>query len=238
MKKWKIPVAILAVLIGLSFAKDGIIKFSIEQGVRAVTGLHVKIGSLRVGFLFRQVVEIRDLRVYNPPGYAERVMADIPLIYAEYDLKTAASSKIFIHDLELFLREFQVVRNKEGVSNVEGITLPKSGEKKDLAIGNLHLRIEKVSLRDYSQAPPLTREYNVNINENFQRIENLNALVRVVLLRAITSSAVKNFANYDVKELKHSVAKIVSGKIREGVNKALQRTTDRIKSFFGRKPPP
>ena len=63
MKKWKIPGIILAVVIGLALTKDAVIKFSVEQGVRTVTGLNVKIGSLRVGFLFKQVVEIRDLRV-------------------------------------------------------------------------------------------------------------------------------------------------------------------------------
>ena len=234
MKKSKILIILFVVIVVLSFTKDAIIKFSVEQAVHAAIGVRVTIGSLRVGFLSKQVVDIKDFKVLNPPGYADRVMVEIPQIYVEYDFKTVFSNKLFIHDLQLYLKEFQVVKNEKGVSNVEGIKLPESKEKKDIAIGNLHLKIAKVGFKDYSQNPPLVKEYDVNLDEQFQNIENLNALVRVVLVRAMTTSAVKNFVNFDTAELQHSVEGIVSKGVVSGVNNAIQKATDSLKSLFGK----
>lgn len=235
--KYKIILSIVVAVIILAFVKDAIIKFSVEKAVKLTTGLEVRIDSLRVGFLTKQVVDIKGLKVFNPGGYTDRIMVEIPRVYVDYNLKTALGKKIQIYDMELNLKEFVVVKNKDGKSNLEEIKLPKSESPKDLSVDNFHLKIAKVLFKDYSRSPATTQEFTLNIDEKFHNVDNLNALVRVVLTRSIADTAIKNFVNYDVNTLKDSVAGILADSERmvgSKVGQALEQAADKLKSLFGK----
>ena len=75
-----ILVGILVALVIVSFAKDMIIKVSVEKGVEVVTGLRLGIRSLSVGII-RTLVDIKDMRLYNPKGFKDPLMMDMKEIY-------------------------------------------------------------------------------------------------------------------------------------------------------------
>ena len=86
MKKLGIVViVILAVLLILVSAKNIIAKKAISAGVKNMTGLDLTIGSMNVG-LFKSVIDIKQLQLNNPKGFNDKVMVDMPEIYADYDL--------------------------------------------------------------------------------------------------------------------------------------------------------
>ena len=228
-------VIVLSLVVG--FMKDVIVKFSIQQAVKAATGLNVKIGSLQVGFLMRRSVAIKNLEVQNPKAFDDRVMADVPEIYVDYDLGSVFSEKMFLHELRLNLKEFSIVKNQKGELNINAIKIPKSESKKDIQIGDFHLKVAKIVFHDYSQNPAVVKEYNVNLDERFQNIDGVNALVRIVLFKAVTSSAAKNSINFDSEELKSSI----EGALAEGekviggaVGDALRGAGEKLKSIFGK----
>lgn len=96
MNKWvKILIIILAVLFVLSIAKDMIIKIAVEKGVELVTGLPLKMSSLKVGIV-NTMVGIKGLALSNPKSFKDRTMMDAPEIYVHYDLPAVIRGKIHV----------------------------------------------------------------------------------------------------------------------------------------------
>ncbi len=113
-------VGIIAILVVLSFVKNVIIKASVEAGVKAVTGLPLKMGSMNVG-IARTLVGIKSLKLYNPKGFQDKVMLSMPEIYVDYNLAPIFKGKIHLQEMRINLEEFLVVKNKDGKVNVDSL---------------------------------------------------------------------------------------------------------------------
>ena len=217
MKKWQIVIiAVLAVLLALSLLKDMLIKVSVEKGVEIVTGLKLDIRSLNVG-VFRSAVSIKGLRIFNPPQFKDRIMADIPEIYVDYDLPAILGGNIHLRDLRLDLKEFVVVKNAKGELNLnslkvvsakkEGVKPETKGERApDIRIDNFELKIGKAFYKDYSaRGGPSIREFDVNINERYTNITNPYAVVSIIVVKALANTAIAGLANIDINGLSGTI---------------------------------
>ena len=80
-----IPAIVLVVIIALFFGKNMIIKTSVTTGVKAMTGLKLSIRSMNVG-VFKSLIGINELQLYNPSGFKDKLMMDLPEIYVDYNL--------------------------------------------------------------------------------------------------------------------------------------------------------
>ena len=124
-------VAVLAVVLVVGIAKNPIAKFSVEKAVEVVTGLKLSIGNLNIGIL-KTLVGINDLKLFNPSGYEDKVMLDMPEIYVDYDLPAILGGKIHLRTVRLNMSEFVVVKNAKGELNLDALNVVKEqkGEKK------------------------------------------------------------------------------------------------------------
>ena len=75
-------VTLLVVLLVLAFAKDIVAKTALSTGVRTLTGLKLDIADMDVGIL-KTLIGIRGMKLFNPSGYTEKVMVDMPEIYVD-----------------------------------------------------------------------------------------------------------------------------------------------------------
>ena len=219
MKKILIIVAIaLVALIVLSSAKDAIIKISVEKGVELVTGLKLRVKSFRVG-LVNTLVGIKDLKIYNPRGYPDKIMLDMPEIYVNYDLPAIFKGKIHLEEVRIDMKEFMVVKNKDGELNLDSLKVveaQKEGKKPaqkaagvapQIQIDNLRLRIGKVIYKDYSQgAKPSVKEYDVNIDEEYKNIKDPYSLVSLIVVKALMNTTIANLTNFDLSGLEGTVS--------------------------------
>ena len=214
--------------------KNAVFKFFITKTVRAVLGVDVSIGHLDSGFFTKQFIHIKDLKVFNPPGYPEKVMLDVPEVYIDFRLKSLMGQKMDIHELRLNLQEFYVIKNEKGKVNVQEIKLPEQkGEKKDAQIKSFQLQIAKVIYKDYSKTPFVIKEYPIYLSEKFSNVYNLAMLSRLVVVRAVTSTTIRQLANLDIQPLQDSVAAVVATKeVIGGVLEQIKRTTESLKSKF------
>lgn len=185
MKKWgKILLIVVAVIFVLLLAKDMIIKTSVEKGVELVTGLKLSIRSLSVG-IFSPVAAIKDLKLFNPSGFMDKTMIDMPEIYVKYDLGAIIGGKIHLPEVRLALKEFLVVKNSQGELNLDALktvqaqkegkspTQKTSGKAPDIKIDRLALNIGKVIYKDYSKGvSPQVKEFNINLNEVYTNVDN------------------------------------------------------------------
>ena len=217
MKKgWIIAIAVLAVLFTVSIFKDLIIKVSVEKGVEAATGLRISIGSLNVG-IFKSVVSMKGLKVFNPSQFKDRVMIDMPEAYVDYDLPSVFGNNIHLRDLRIYLKEFVVVKNAKGDLNLnslkvvkakkEGVKPEDKGSKApNVHIDNLRLKIDKAVYIDYAvQGEPSKKTFNVNIDERFQNVTDLYAVVNIIVAKALTNTAIAELANFDLSSIKGPV---------------------------------
>ena len=208
MKKLIIIILILFAIIAVT--KNFVTKIIISAGVQAITGLELNIKSVNIG-IFETLIGIKGLEIFNPDGFEERLMADAPEIYADYNIGSLLKKKVHFSEIRLDLKELVVLKNKKGELNLDSLKvvkkkesagIKKSREKSNLEIDVLQLKIGKVTYKDYSSGrTPKVREYNLNIDERYRDIKDSRTLIRLVLFNALVNTGISNIANFDMISL-------------------------------------
>jgi uncharacterized protein involved in outer membrane biogenesis len=235
-KPFKAIIVILAVALVLLFAKNIIAKVVIERGVEFATGLKLRVSGFSVG-IFKSRINIVDLKLYNPKGFKDKVMVDIPNIYVDYNLPSILRGKAHLRDIKLNLKEFTVIKNKEGKVNLDSLKAvqaqKESKEAKDkpkakapdIQIDNLGLKVGKVIYKDYSKGDtPSVKEFNINLDERYTNITNINAVVSLILVKALTSTTIASLTNIDLKGLNSTVSDSLSKMGKVATDTAVKAT--------------
>lgn len=217
MGKWKMVVIVIIALMVLSLAKDLVIKTAVEKGVEVVTGLRLTTSGLSVGIL-RSAVSIKNLKLYNPKGFSDPTMIDMPEIYVRYDLPAIIGGTTHLNEVRIDLAELVVVKNSEGKLNLDSLKAiseqkkgerpsDKRGEPMKLRIDVLKLKLGKAVYKDYSSGgAPSVKEFNLGLNETFTNIDNPNTLVSLIVVKVLLNTSIGSLANFDVGSLSSSVS--------------------------------
>ena len=225
-----IPAIVLVILIALFFGKNVVIKTSVTAGVRAMTGLKLSIRSMDFG-IFKTLIGINELQLYNPSGFVDELMFDVPEIYVDYDLGAFMKGRTHLEEVRLHLKEFIVVKNEAGELNLDSLKVVKEEEEvidkdkkgksktRELQIDVLELRIDKVVYKDYSKGtPPKVKEYNVNIDDRFENITDPKTFGRLIIVKALKNTTIASLTNFDLGKLQRGI----SGTVRKTAEKALE----------------
>ncbi len=128
--KWLFRLIVLALVLVVVFflSLDSILRVVIERNIRAQTGMDAEIGKFSLG-LVSPTIEIRDLKIFNPPSFGGTLFLDIPEIHAEYDRAALARKEIHVTLMRFNLGELDIVKNEAGKTNIFSLGLPtkKSG---------------------------------------------------------------------------------------------------------------
>jgi hypothetical protein len=246
-------IIIIILIVAAVFGRNFIIKTAAEQGVKKVTGLPLKIASFNMG-LSSQDIGIKGLQLFNPPNYPDKLMVDAPEIYVQYNFNSLLKKEVYLPHVKFHLKEFVVVKTKDGQINVNSIKAVKSAkqdeaakteEKKDkakmppLKIDLLELQIEKVILKDYSQGgQPVVREFNVGINETYHNITDPYALARLIVVRAMQNTTISQLTGLDLNSVKGAVNETLKGMegiatgTLKGATGTLKETTNELKNII------
>lgn len=212
-----IVLGIFVTLALMIFARNAIAETAIENGVRFVTGLKLDMGGLDIGIV-KPFVRIDDLRLFNPPGYQEKVMIDIPEVFVDYDPPLLLKGKIHLREIRFHLKEFTVVKNERGALNLDSLKVVQEEKKEaqapkeeapppSIQIDILELRIEKVAYQDHSSlGGVLTKEFNVNINERYEDVTHPETIVRLIVVKALMNTTIADLTNFDLGGLKGPIA--------------------------------
>ncbi|MCP4266838.1 MAG: hypothetical protein GY777_14920 [Candidatus Brocadiaceae bacterium] len=232
-----IPAIVFAVLIVLFFGKNMIIKTSVTTGVKAMTGLKLSIRSMNVG-VFKSLLGINELQLYNPGGFEDDLMMDLTEIYVDYNLGAFMGGKVHLEEVRLNLKEFLVVKNADGqlnldslrvVEETEGEEVEKDDGKKektempDLQIDLLEMKIGKVIYKDYSKGtPPKEKVFNVNIDERYENITDPQSFVRLIIVKALKNTTIASLTNFDL------------GKLQSGISGSVKKATEMAQEAKGK----
>lgn len=232
MKKFiTVLLVVLLVLGTLCLAKNAIAKMAVSGGVKAITGLKLELQNMDVGFL-RTAVGIKGLRLFNPRGFSDPMMAEIPELRVDYDLPAFFRGKVHLEEVKLYLKEFTVVKNEKGELNLDSLktvqaakeekkapSAKKRGKAPEIQIDVLDLQVGKVIYKDYSAGtPPKVTEFNINLHERHENITNPYTLGSLIVSRALFKTAVARLAGFDLKALEGQFTDVVkkySGKLTD-----------------------
>ena len=244
-----IPAIVFAVLIALFIAKNMIIKTSVTTGVKAVTGLKLKIRSMDVG-VFKSLMGINELQLYNPQGFEDKLMVDLPEIYVDYNLGAIMGGKVHLEEVRLNLKEFTVVKNEAGELNLDSLRVVKEAEEvekpeksdtgnektemPDIQIDLLKLKIDKVVYKDYTKGtPPKEKVFNVKIDEQYEDITDPRSFVRLIIFKALKNTTIASLTNFDLGKLQSGISGTVK-KTTEMAQEATDRTLEAGKDASGK----
>ena len=191
-------VVIVIISAVLVLARNQIIKAGSRATIKAITGLDMEIGTLDIS-LFKPVVQIKSLKLFNPSGYPENLMMDLPELYAKYDLGSIIKGVIYLPELKVNLNEFVVVKTTQGDINVNSLKAlqPPKGEGKPLQIkiDTVELHIGKVIYKEYG-ASGLIRvsEFKIDLNERYEHISDPNVLVALIVSKALRDIGVSEIS--------------------------------------------
>ena len=214
MKKYqKILIIIVAVIIGIVILKDVIIKSTITTVGSAVVGAPIKIKKFALRAI-TQKVHIKEMVVYNPKGFPEGPLVDIPEIRVDFDLGALLKGKLHVPLIIFDLKEVIIIKDKDGNLNVDALKVAQAKEEPDqkkeeekpkkggkampMRIDELRLNVERVIYKDYSQGEkPVISAYEIALKDKvFKNIKSPEQLATLVMVQAMGPAGIKGAAIY------------------------------------------
>ncbi len=201
--KNKIFVSIIIVLFAVFMLKDFIFSWGVGKALSKVLGTRVEIGSASLGIISGSA-KIKNIRVYQPQGFGGGLLLDAPLIQGSVKPLSIIAGEPHIRKLIIDIRDVQVVRDKNGVLNVDKLKVAKvekEDKKPDVKvkwrIDSLDLSIYRVVSKDLSGQRPSIEAHELNIkNAHFENIQSAEALVSIILMQSLQSAAIKGALMY------------------------------------------
>lgn len=234
----KIGIILVVFIAVLVVGKNLIAKGLIETGVKFVTGLDLKMKGIDLG-IANGYVGIQEMKLFNPKGYEDKIMVDMPEIYVAYDLPAIMKGNIHLPELRINLEEFVIVKNRDGSMNLDAITglaKAKEGEPKakpaekaeapKIQLDSFKLHLGRVIYKDYSKAKPVTREFNIKLTEEYRNIKDPNALIGLIVMKIMMNTPIAALSNFEMGNLQNTVSDTLasSRKIAEGAVTAASAT--------------
>ena len=71
------------------------------------------------------LVSINNMKLYNPAGYTDKVMVDMPEIYIDYNLSSFLKRKAHLEEVRIDLKELTVIKDKKGKLNIDALKVVK-----------------------------------------------------------------------------------------------------------------
>lgn len=229
---------IVLIVVAVILAKDIIARSALTAGVNAVTGLKLQIKGMKVG-LITTLIDIEELKLFNPAGFKDKVMVDMPEIYIDYDLGAFFKRRVHLEEVRLNLKELLVVKNAQGELNLDSLKVVKEEKEEakpaekekaaapEVQIDNLHLKIAKIIYKDYTKDPVEVKEYDVNIDEQRKDIKDIKALTTWILYTALLKTPIANLTGFDLGQLQDKASQIME----EGKT-MMEKTKETLKNLW------
>lgn len=210
----KIIILLVLLIIVVIPLKDKIVELVLEKTCTFITGVKLDIGKMNVR-IFKTIVEIKDMKLYNPENYTDRLMADIPEIYIDYDLSKILKGIVFLNEVRFHLKELDIIKNKEGKVNIDYLKAVKNktdgeqlernekGKIPNIEIKLLYLKAEKVVYKNYSKKEPIIREFNVNLDQKYENINNPYTFIRLVISSVLRNTAIEHIVDIPMAGVKN-----------------------------------
>ncbi len=177
--------------------KDQFVRSAVAFGISQATGSKTTIGGFAF-HLFKQTVRIRDLTIYNPPGFPPEPAVHFPEIDVDYDLPALLKKKLHVSLIVVDLREVTVVRGKDGKLNVDAFKFMQKSDQEfkldiqEMQFDMLSLSIGRVIYKDLTNPAAPPQPFYVNLHDKtFRDIRSPQQFASLILFEALKSTTIK-----------------------------------------------
>jgi hypothetical protein len=233
MKKLLIGVVIIAIIIGgLIMARNIIVKAAIVKGIKAATGLSVDIKDINIGLASPGIL-VSGLKIYNPEGFTDNLLADIPELSVNLDLPGLFTGRVHLRKLLIDIKELDVIMSENGKLNVNSLALlmpkPGGGKPPEVKIDELQLKIGKVSSKGYLPlVGGMAQELNVGIDETFHNVTDPSKVAGEVVKKILNRVGISGLTGLDIK----TQVSEVKNEAQQAVGEVVQKAKEDLKSIF------
>jgi len=229
MKKFLgwLAVIVLVLLAVLVLARNFIARISVEIGATRATGFPLEIGSVNVG-LFNGQLDVRALKLMNPPDFQEKIFVDMPQLYVDYRLGSMLSGAPHINDMLINIKQLVVVKNGKGESNamkLKGVVSSGGSSSTKYRVDQLRIHIGTVTIKDYSRGKPTERNITLNMDVTYKDITDSTDITRLVLMTVMSQVHLPDIG-IKMDDLKKGLGNVTdtAGKTVKGVTETLEKT--------------
>jgi hypothetical protein len=206
--------AVLSLFVGLGivyWSKDRILTYLVPRLVSDFSGTEVQIKTVSLS-LPEQSVVIEGVRIYNPPGFAEGILAEVPIIQARVDIESLFKRRVYLPFLKINIERVNIYINAKQRNNIQAfLDVRRSKEKKVVAeVGSARVRAVKpwsfqvdrlalilgsVIVKDYSVAEkPTVSPYYVFNYQIYENISDARHLGTRLVIDAIKMANIQGLA--------------------------------------------
>jgi uncharacterized protein involved in outer membrane biogenesis len=215
---------VLIVLFAIIFiGRNQIAKLAVTKSVQKSLGLDMDIGKMDINLL-KTKLGVNNVKVMNPPGFADPLMFDMPEMFVDYNLRNILAGKVHLQEIRLNIASLTAVRNKEGQLNLSVLQPRGSGTKKagpsqpsqepsgspkdlNIQIDRASIKLGKLIFKDYTQGEqPNVQELNINLDETYEDVTDVQALMATIVQKAMMKSAFPNMEE-DFKKMQEGFSK-------------------------------
>jgi len=249
MKKFLIRLLLVGLtLFVIAFlARNIIARKSVEMGVTKITGFPMEIDSVSLQ-LFSSKLDVRDVRLTNPPEFEDKSFVDLPRLYVDYKLSSMIMGKPHIKEMIIDVNELVIVKNANNETNVNKLKgvfdtdeEPEEAEEDESSmeyrVDTLHLKIGTIRYKDYSKGKLKERNIPLNIDATYNNIDDPSDIARIILITALAKAGIPDLG-IDMGSLKRGLGDVqdaagdaLKGTV-EGVEKAGKGLLDSIKKVI------
>jgi len=205
-----VVLVVLVVIGGLILSLGTLAAKGMSFGTKVATGMTLKVGAAVIN-PFTSTVDIKGVVLKNPKGFDESAMLKMPQFRVQYDIPALFKKVIHIPELEIYVEELNIVKNKEGETNIaylknlaentktttdkteKTVSQPKEKKKINLEIDYFHLKVDRVVYTNYAtNGAPSVRAFTVGIDKEYYSIKDVNALILSVVTTSMMQTPMAN----------------------------------------------
>ncbi len=204
MKKifW-IPLVVIVGVAGLTVFRDLILRSVVAGAASKIVGAPVHIEFLTFS-LTKSTIHLKGFRIDNPSGFPNGILVSIPAIQVAYDRPSLFKKKLHILKAEIDLKEVGLIKNKDGVLNVDSLAIVKNqrtdskpSDPMQLQIDLLTLSIGKIVEKDYTHGPePTVKVHDLNIHKSYRNITSAEQLMILILAEPVKAAGIQGAKIY------------------------------------------
>ena len=230
MKKFLLwlGIGLLVLVVALVLGRNVIARVSVEVGAKKITGFPLEIGSVDLG-LFSSKIDVRNLKLMNPPEFQEKMFVDMPQLYVDYRLGSMFSGAPHINDMLINIKQLVVVKNNKGDSNamkLKGVVSSGGSSSTKYRVDKLRIHVGTVTIKDYSRAKPTERNVTLNVDATYKDITDSTDITRLVLLTVMSQVHLPDIG-IKMDDLKKNLGSVTdsAGKTLQGASQEVEKTT-------------
>ncbi|MCM8812571.1 MAG: hypothetical protein NC924_01380 [Candidatus Omnitrophica bacterium] len=191
----RMVMALLIAVAVLIIARNFIVKTALVEAIRRYSGLDAHIGTVDIG-LWSTSLKVQGLVLFNPPGFSEKIMLDVPELFVDFELPRYLEKKeLYLQEFRLNLHEIVVARSRDGRLNwavlqkvapqAARASAPAAAQPAAPAAAENQLRVERivvrigsvVDVRESSADKPKRTVYAVNSEYRDRDVRDIRKMI-------------------------------------------------------------